>query len=104
MIPLSKLIADRRVQLMGHKLKLPSTRPARKALKLIPDGGKKAWRSIIKEDLRESGINCFEALRNAGNCRNWRTLWPIAVLRLKNPGNQVTRSLCWRRNCYFCIS
>ena len=77
MIPLSKLIADRRAQLMGHTSKLPSTRPARKALKLIPDGGKKAWRSIIKEYLRESGINCFEALRNAGNCRNaknWRNV------------------------------
>ena len=32
MTPLSKLIADWRVQLMGHMVRLPNTRPARKAL------------------------------------------------------------------------
>ena len=41
MIPLSKLIADQRVQLMGHTVRLPSTRPAKKALKWIPDGAKR---------------------------------------------------------------
>ena len=32
-LKLSKLIADRTVQLMGHTIRLPSTGPARKALK-----------------------------------------------------------------------
>ena len=41
MIPLSKLIADQRVQLMGHTRRFPSTRPARKVLQWIPDGRKR---------------------------------------------------------------
>ena len=94
MLPLSKLMADRKVQLMGHTVRLPSKRPARKALEWIPDGRrrprgrpKKTWRSTVTEDLQERGTNWFQALRNAGNHRNWR---PIAALRLEDPGNQVT--------------
>ena len=40
MIPLIKLLTDWRVQLMGHMVRLSSTRPARKALRWIRDGGK----------------------------------------------------------------
>ena len=64
MIPLSKLIADRGVQLTGHTVRLLSTRPARKALKWIPDDRKrprerpkKILRLTVKEALRERGTN-----------------------------------------------
>ena len=70
MIPLSKLIADWKVQLMGHTVRLQSTKPTRKALKLIPDGGKqqrgqpkKTCCSAIKEDLRECRTNWFQTIK-----------------------------------------
>ena len=70
MIPLSKLIADWKVQLMGHTVRLQSTKPTRKALKLIPDGGKqqrgqpkKTYCSAIKEDLRECRTNWFQTIK-----------------------------------------
>ena len=78
MFPLSKLIADWKVQLMGHMVRLPITRLARKVLEWTPDGGKrprgrpkKTWHSTIKKDLCERGTNWFQALRNVGSCRNW---------------------------------
>ena len=70
MIPLSKLIADWKVQLMGHTVTLQSTKPTRKALKWIPDGGKqqrgqpqKTYCSAIKEDLRECRTNWFQTIK-----------------------------------------
>ena len=44
MIPLIKLRTDWRIQLMGHTVRLSSTRSARKALRWISDGGKRPQR------------------------------------------------------------
>ena len=41
MIPVNKLISDRRVQLLGHTMRLPITKPAIKALEWTSDGGKR---------------------------------------------------------------
>ena len=41
MTALRKLIADWKVQLIGHNVRLSSTRPARKSLEQIRDGGKR---------------------------------------------------------------
>ena len=81
MIPLSKLISNRRIQLLGHTARLSNSRPAKKVLEWVPPDGrrprgrpKKTWRSTLKEDLRERGTNWYQALSNASDRRTWRNV------------------------------
>ena len=92
MIPLSKLISNRRIQLLGHTARLSNSRRclngfhllvdgAKKVLEWVPPDGrrprgrpKKTWRSTLKEDLRERGTNWYQALSNASDRRTWRNV------------------------------
>ena len=108
MTPLSKLKADLRVQLMGHIVRLPSTRPAKKALEWIPNGGKqprswpkKTWHSTIKKIFMNVEPTSFKPFKMQQTTGIGETLKPIAVLWMEDPGNQNTKQWKHLRVCLY---
>ena len=90
--PLSSLVAERRFRWLGHLIRLPDGRPAKHALKWIPEVGKRkqgspkqTWRRTVRDDLRRVGLtweNCLETAKDkvqwkklSAQCSraNWRT-------------------------------
>ena len=75
---LSVTVKMRRLQLFGHTIRLPNTRPAKVAVNWTPIGRrkrgrpKKTWRSTICDDLRAGGTNWFQAQKTAQDRERWK--------------------------------
>ena len=78
---LSQMVAKRRIQLTGHILCLPKTRPAKVAMNWIPYCGKrckgrpnKTWRATVKEDLQRGRTSWYQAPKIAQDRLKWNQI------------------------------
>ena len=72
---LQDIVAERRLRMAGHIIRMPPGRPANRAMSWTPRGsGKKrgrptkTWRSTFKEDLVDRGVD-------------WNSVWAVATDR-----------------------
>jgi len=78
---LQDIVADRRLRMAGHIIRMPPGRPANHAISWIPRGSgrrrgrpTKTWRSTFKEDLVDRGVDWNSVRAVATNRSRWRTL------------------------------
>ena len=72
---LQDIIAERRLRMAGHIIRMPPGRPANHAMSWAPRGSgrrrgrpTKTWRSTYKEDLVDRGVD-------------WNSVWAVATTR-----------------------
>ena len=75
------IVAERRLRMAGHIIKMPPERPANHAESWTPRGSgrrrgrpTKTWRSTFKEDLVDRGVDWNSVRAVATNRSRWRTL------------------------------
>jgi len=74
-------VATRRRRLVGHILRLLTTRPVSLALEWIPEDGRRrvgrprrTWQDTLKEDLDPLGVDWSDARDTANDRARWRQL------------------------------
>ncbi|XP_078671992.1 uncharacterized protein LOC144911640 [Branchiostoma floridae x Branchiostoma belcheri] len=77
--PLSTIITDKRMQLAGHILRLPSRRHSKTAMTWVPHNGRRkrgrpkhTWRRTFQDDLRRANIPWEEAETVAADKKKWK--------------------------------
>ena len=75
------ILAERRLRMAGHIIRMPPGRPANHAMSWNPRGSgrrrdrpTKTWRSTFKEDLVDRGVNWNSIWAVATNRSRWQTL------------------------------
>jgi len=78
---LQDIVAERRLRMAGHIIRMPPGRPANHAKSWTPRGSgrrrgrpTKTWRSTFKEDLVDRGVDYNSVQAVATNRSRWRTL------------------------------
>ena len=78
---LQDIVAERRLWIAGHIIRMPPGRPANHAMSWTPRGSgrrrgrpMKTWRSTYKEDLVDRGVDWNSVQAVATNRSRWRTL------------------------------
>ena len=78
---LQDIVAERRLRMAGHIIRMPPGRPANHAMSWNPRGSgrrrdrpTKTWRSTFKEDLVDRGVNWNSIWAVATNRSRWQTL------------------------------
>jgi len=78
---LQNIVAERRLRIAGHIIRMPPGRPANHAMSSTPRGSgrrrgrpTKTWRSTLKEDLVNWGVDWNSVRTVATNRSRWRTL------------------------------
>jgi len=78
---LQDIVAERRLRMVGHIIRMPPGRPANHAMSWTPRGSgrrrgrpTKTWRSTFKEDLVDRGVDWNSVRAVATNRGRWRTL------------------------------
>jgi len=78
---LQDIVAERRLRMAGHIIRMPAGRPANRAMSWTPRGiGRKrgrptkTWRSTFKEDLVDRGVDWNSVQAVATDRHRWRTL------------------------------
>jgi len=78
---LQDIVAERRLRMAGHIIRMPPGRPANHAMSWTPRGSgrrrgrpTKTWRSTFKEDLVHRGVDWNSVRAVATDRSRWRTL------------------------------
>ena len=78
---LQDIVAERRLRMAGHIIRMPPGRPANHAMSWTPRGSgrrrgrpTKTWRSTFKEDLVDRGVDWISVRAVATIRSRWRTL------------------------------
>jgi len=78
---LQDIVAERRLRMAGHIIRMPPGRPANHAMSWTPRGSgrrrgrpTKTWRSTFKEDLVDRGVDWNSVRAVATDRSRWRTL------------------------------
>jgi len=78
---LQDIVAERRLLMAGHIIRMPPGRPANHAMSWTPRGSGRrrgrptmTWRSTFKEDLVDRGVDWNSVRAVATNRSRWRTL------------------------------
>ena len=78
---LQDIVAERRLRMAGHIIRMPPGRPANHAILWTTRGSgrrrgrpTKTWRSTFKEDLVDQGVDWNRVRAVATNRSRWRTL------------------------------
>jgi len=77
---LQDIVAERRLRMAGHIIRMPPGRPANHTMSWTPRGSgrrrgpTKTWRSTFKEDLVDRGVDWNSVRAVAANRSRWRTL------------------------------
>jgi len=78
---LQDIVAERRLRMVGHIIRMPPGRPANHAMSWTPCGSgrrrsrpTKTWQSTFKEDLVDRGVDWNSVRAVATNRSRWRTL------------------------------
>jgi len=78
---LQNIVADRRLRMAGHIIRMPPGRPANHAMSWTPRGSSrrrgrptKIWWSTFKEDLVDRGVDRSSVRAVATNKSRWQTL------------------------------
>jgi len=78
---LQDIVAERRLRMAGHIIRMPPGRPANHAMSWTPRGNgrrrgrpTKTWRSTFKEDLVDRGVDWNSVRAVATDRSRWRTL------------------------------
>jgi len=78
---LQDIVAERRLRMAGHIIRMPSGRPANRAMSWTPRGSDrkrgrptKTWRSTFKEDLVDRGVDWNSVRAVATDRHRWQTL------------------------------
>ena len=78
---LSDIVAERRLRLAGHILRLPDSRHANAAMTWTPNNGRRrrgrpciTWRRTFKKDLDKMNIAWMDAKTEASDRNGWRSL------------------------------
>ena len=78
---LQDIVAERRLRMADHIIRMPPGRPANHAMSWTPRGSgrrrgrpTKTWRSTFKEDLVDRGVDWNSVRAVATNRSKWRTL------------------------------
>jgi len=86
---LQDIVAERRLRMAGHIIRVPPGRPANHAMSWTPRGSgrrrgrpTKTWRSTFKEDLVDRGVDWNSVRAVATKRSKWRTL--AAYCRVKD--------------------
>jgi len=77
---LQDIVAERRLRMAGHIIRMPPGRPANHVMSWTPRGSGrrrgrpvKTWRSTFKEDLVDRGVDWNSVRAVATNRSRWRT-------------------------------
>jgi len=87
---LQDIVAERRLWMAGHIIRMPPGRPANHAMSWTPRGSgrrqgrrpTKTWRSTFKEDLVDRGVNWNSVRAVATNRSRGRTHCPVKERRI----------------------
>jgi len=78
---LQDIVAERRLRMAGHIIRMPPGRPANHAMSWTPRGSgrrrgrpAKTWRSTFKEDLVDWGVDWNSVRTVATDKSRWKTL------------------------------
>jgi len=78
---ITDIVAERRLRMAGHIVRMPPGRPANRAMSWTPRGSRrkrgrptKTWRSTFKEDLVDRGVDWKSVRAVATDRHRWRTL------------------------------
>jgi len=97
---LQDIVAERRLRMAGHIIRMPPGRPANHAMSWTPRGSgrrqgrpTKTWRSIFKEDLVDRRVDWNSVRAVATNRSRWRTFaahWRYVRSYAKNCRGHMT--------------
>jgi len=89
---LQDIVAERRLRMAGHIIRMPPGRPANHGMSWTPRGSGRrrgrpttTWRSTFKEDLVDRWVDWNSVRAVATNRSKWRTLaahWPVKDRRI----------------------
>ncbi|KAI8491212.1 hypothetical protein Bbelb_308450 [Branchiostoma belcheri] len=89
--PLSTIITEKRMQLAGHILRLPSRRHSKTAMTWVPHNGRRkrgrpkhTWRRTFQDDLRRANIPWEEAETVAADKKKWKLAARCAIRHRRN--------------------
>ncbi|KAI8499301.1 hypothetical protein Bbelb_230650 [Branchiostoma belcheri] len=89
--PLSTIVTEKRMQLAGHILRLPSRRHSKTAMTWVPHNGRRkrgrpkhTWRRTFQDDLRRANIPWEEAETVAADKKKWKLAARCAIRHRRN--------------------